>query len=461
MVGEYAIDKIREEKQSFIDLAQKMWEEPETAFNEVKACEWTAEVLEKYGFEVEKGAYDMPTCVVGRWGSGHPIIGFLGELDALPGLSQKVSTTKEPAVAGAPGQGCAHNLLDGACLAAAVGVKAELENRGMSGTVVYYGCPAEEVLTGKVFMARNGAFKDLDCAFAWHGGNLNMVTTGIHTGLNSAIFHFKGRTAHAGGDPQNGRSALDAAELMSVGANYLREHVTSDVRIHYVYKEAGTAPNIVPDRASVWYYVRAMSREAIEDTYDRLVKVARGAAMMTETELEIEFLGGCYNTMPNMYMANMTYDIMKQIPIPQYTEEELKFADELNKQSPQYESYKASGTLEKGSMHTEIKDLSPVNSYGSTDVGDVQHVCPCVQVRTACWNMAAPGHSWQVTACSGMSIGHKGMVYGGEVMAAAAMEMYEHPEHIEKAKEEFDAKMSAHPYKCPIPMEVPVPQPQK
>ncbi len=461
MVGEYAIDKIREEKQSFIDLTQKMWEEPETAFNEVKACEWTAEVLEKYGFAVEKGAYDMPTCVVGRWGSGHPIIGFLGELDALPGLSQKVSTTKEPAVAGAPGQGCAHNLLDGACLAAAVGVKAELENRGMSGTVVYYGCPAEEVLTGKVFMARNGAFKDLDCAFAWHGGNLNMVTTGIHTGLNSAIFHFKGRTAHAGGDPQNGRSALDAAELMSVGANYLREHVTSDVRIHYVYKEAGTAPNIVPDRASVWYYVRAMSREAIEDTYDRLVKVAKGAAMMTETELEIEFLGGCYNTMPNMYMANMTYDIMKQIPIPQYTEEELKFADELNKQSPQYESYKASGTLEKGSMHTEIKDLSPVNSYGSTDVGDVQHVCPCVQVRTACWNMAAPGHSWQVTACSGMSIGHKGMVYGGEVMAAAAMEMYEHPEHVEKAKEEFDAKMSAHPYKCPIPMEVPVPQPQK
>ena len=461
MVGEYAIDKIREEKQSFIDLAQKMWEEPETAFNEVKACEWTAEVLEKYGFEVEKGAYDMPTCVVGRWGSGHPIIGFLGELDALPGLSQKVSTTKEPAVAGAPGQGCAHNLLDGACLAAAVGVKAELENRGMSGTVVYYGCPAEEVLTGKVFMARNGAFKDLDCAFAWHGGNLNMVTTGIHTGLNSAIFHFKGRTAHAGGDPQNGRSALDAAELMSVGANYLREHVTSDVRIHYVYKEAGTAPNIVPDRASVWYYVRAMSREAIEDTYDRLVKVAKGAAMMTETELEIEFLGGCYNTMPNMYMANMTYDIMKQIPIPQYTEEELKFADELNKQSPQYESYKASGALEKGSMHTEIKDLSPVNSYGSTDVGDVQHVCPCVQVRTACWNMAAPGHSWQVTACSGMSIGHKGMVYGGEVMAAAAMEMYEHPEHVEKAKEEFDAKMSAHPYKCPIPREVPVPQPQK
>ena len=461
MVGEYAIDKIREEKQSFIDLAQKMWEEPETAFNEVKACEWTAEVLEKYGFEVEKGAYDMPTCVVGRWGSGHPIIGFLGELDALPGLSQKVSTTKEPAVAGAPGQGCAHNLLDGACLAAAVGVKAELENRGMSGTVVYYGCPAEEVLTGKVFMARNGAFKDLDCAFAWHGGNLNMVTTGIHTGLNSAIFHFKGRTAHAGGDPQNGRSALDAAELMSVGANYLREHVTSDVRIHYVYKEAGTAPNIVPDRASVWYYVRAMSREAIEDTYDRLVKVAKGAAMMTETELEIEFLGGCYNTQPNRVLTDVAHEAMHEVEIPQGTEEELKFAEELNKQSPQYDKFKASGALDNGPLATDIPEIKTVYGYGSSDVGDVMHICPCIMVRNGTYNIAAPGHSWQITACAGMSIGHKGMLQGSKVLAVSGLKMIENPELVEKAKAEFNETMHGRTYKCPIPMEVPVPQPQK
>ena len=460
MLGNIAKAEIDKKSQSLIDLAHKMWDKPETAYNEVKACEWTAEVLKANGFDVEVGHAGLPTAIKASWGSGHPVIGFLGEYDALPGMSQKICTHKEPIVPGGAGQGCGHNLLGVACVGGVLGMKAEMEEKKLPGTIIYFGCPGEEVLTGKAFMARNGAFRELDVAFAWHGSNGNNLTMGSMTGLNSAIFHFKGRTAHAGGDPQNGRSALDAAELMSVGANYLREHVTSDVRIHYVYKEAGTAPNIVPDRASVWYYVRAMSREAIEDTYDRLVKVAKGAAMMTETELEIEFLGGCYNTMPNMYMANMTYDIMKQIPIPQYTEEELKFADELNKQSPQYESYKASGTLEKGSMHTEIKDLSPVNSYGSTDVGDVQHVCPCVQVRTACWKMAAPGHSWQVTACSGMSIGHKGMVYGGEVMAAAAMEMYEHPEHVEKAKEEFDAKMSAHPYKCPIPMEVPVPQPQ-
>ena len=461
MLNTTAINKIEQEKDTLIELAQKMWDKPETAYNEVNACEWTAEVLKHYGFEVETGYAGLPTCVVGKWGSGHPVIGLLGELDALPGLSQKVSTVKDPVEVGAPGQGCGHNLLNVSCLGAAVGMKAEMEEKKLPGTIVFYGCPAEEVLTGKVFMARNGAFDGLDCAFAWHGGNQNMISTGIHTGLNSAIFHFKGRTAHAGGDPHNGRSALDAAELMSVGANYLREHVTSDVRIHYVYKEAGTAPNIVPDRASVWYYVRAMSREAIEDTYDRLVKVAKGAAMMTETELEIEFLGGCYNTLPNKYMSKMTYEIMNQVEMPTYTEEELKFADELNKQSSQYEAFKTSGQLDNGPIHTEVKNLDPVNSYGSTDVGDVQHICPCIQVRTACWNLAAPGHSWQITACSGRSIGYKGMLYGAKVMAAAAIKMIEEPEHLEKAKAEFDAYISKKPYKCPIPMDVPVPQPQK
>jgi aminobenzoyl-glutamate utilization protein B len=461
MLNTTAIRTIEQEKDTIIELASKMWHTPETAYNEVNACRWTKEVLEHYGFEVEVGYAGLPTCVVGKWGSGHPVIGLLGELDALPGLSQKVQTTKEPVVVGAPGQGCGHNLLNTSCLAAAVGIKAELEERKIPGTIIFYGCPAEEVLTGKVFMARNGGFRELDACFAWHGGNQNMVTTGIHTGLNSAIFHFKGRTAHAGGDPYNGRSALDAAELMSVGANYLREHVTSDVRIHYVYKEAGTAPNIVPDRASVWYYVRAMSREAIEDTYDRLVKVAKGAAMMTETEMEIEFLGGCYNTQPNLYMANLAYEQFQQIEPPHYTEEELAFADGLNKNSPLYENTLKSGVLKDGPIHNTIKDLTPVNNYGSTDVGDVQYIVPCVQVRTACWNLAAPGHSWQIAACSGMSIGHKGMIYGGKVMAAAAMEMFKNPEHVAKAKEEFDRVMNGRAYKCPIPMDVPVPQPQK
>ncbi len=454
-----ATKKIAAESKTLNELALKMWEYPETAYNEVKACEWTAEVLKKYGFEVETGAYGLPTCVVGRWGSGHPVIGLLGELDALPGLSQKVSTTKEPVVAGEAGQGCGHNLLDVACLGAAVGMKAEMEEKGLKGTIVFYGCPAEEVLTGKVFMARNGAFTDLDCAFAWHGGKVNAVNIGSSNGLNSAIFHFSGRTAHAGGDPHNGRSALDAAELMSVGAQYLREHVTSDVRIHYVYKEAGTAPNIVPDRAAVWYYVRAQSRAVVEDAYSRLVKIAKGAAMMTETEVEIEFLGGCYNTMPNEYMVKLAHDIMEDLPLPVWTAEEKAFAEVLNKQSPMYETVKAAGQLEGGPIHSAVMPITVLAGGGSTDVADVQNIVPCISVNTATCNIAAPGHSWQITACAGNSIGLKGMIFGAQVVAAAAIKMIEEPEHLVKAKAEFDKKMANRPYKCPIPMDVPVPQP--
>jgi len=456
-----AINKIREEKAKFVDLAQKMWDNPETAYNEVKAAAWTAELMKEYGFEVEVGAYGLPTCVVAKYGSGHPVIGLLGELDALPGMSQKLQTTKEAVVPGGPGQGCGHNLLNVACLAAAVGIKAEMEAKNLPGTIVFYGCPAEEVLTGKVFMARNGAFDGLDCAFAWHGGKANAIGLGGGNGLNSAIFHFKGRTAHAGGDPHNGRSALDAAEIMSVGANYLREHVTSDIRIHYSYKEAGTAPNIVPDKAAVWYYVRGASRQTIEETYDRLVKVAEGAAHMTETELEIEFLGGCYNGMANEYMARMTYDLMDKMEKPVYTEEELKFAEELNKQSPMYEQCLASGILNDGPIMTKLAPMVKVNGGGgSTDVADVQHIVPCIMVNTATCNAAAPGHSWQITACAGMEIGYKGMIFGSEVLAAAAIKMMEEPEHLVAAKAEFDEAMKGNPYKCPIGPEIPVPQPQ-
>ena len=336
MMETIALKAVDQNAQVLTDLANKIWNHPEVAYDEVKACQWIAEVLRQQGFEVEVGYADLPTAIRATWGKGHPVVGFLGEYDALPGLSQKVSTEKEPVAPGAPGQGCGHNLLGVACLGGALGMKAELEERGLEGTVVYYGCPAEEALTGKTFMARNGAFTDLDVAIAWHGGSMNGVNVGNSNGLNSAIFHFHGITAHAGGDPHNGRSALDAVELMNVGANYLREHVTSDVRIHYVIKEGGTAPNIVPDNASVWYYVRAAGREAIEDTYRRLVLVAEGAAHMTETKLEIEFLGGCYNSLGNQVLAEVCHECMEAIQLPQWTPEELAFAEKLNLASPHH-----------------------------------------------------------------------------------------------------------------------------
>lgn len=339
-------------------------------------------------------------------------------------------------------------------------MKAELEECGLEGTVVYYGCPAEEELTGKTFMARNGAFTDLDIALAWHGSTKNVINVGTMTGLNSAVFHFHGITAHAGGDPYNGRSALDAVELMNVGANYLREHVTSDVRIHYVIKEGGTAPNIVPDNASVWYYVRALEREAVEDAYRRLVLIAEGAAHMTETTLEIEFMGGCYNTLGNRVLADVCHECMEAIPRPEWTPEELAFAKALNQASPQYEKMKAAGLLDGPPISSEVLPVLCSNGYGSTDVGDVQHIVPCMMVNTASCNLAAPSHSWQITACSGMGIGEKGMLYGAKILAAAAVKLAENPDLVKQAKEEFDAAMKGKTYRCPIPKEIPVPQPK-
>lgn len=454
-----ATDYISRNADIFTDLARWMWENPEISYDETKTAAKTARILEELGFRVETGAYGLPTCVVGRWGNGHPVIGFLGELDALPGMSQKLQLTKEAAVEGAPGQACGHNLLNTACLAAAAAAKAEMEERNLPGTIVFYGCPAEEQVTGKGFMARNGAFYDLDAAYSWHGNRFNEVPVGTYVGVDSAVFHFKGRTAHAGGDPHNGRSALDAAELMNVGANYLREHVTSDVRIHYSYKETGTAPNIVPDRAGVWYYVRAMTRDAVEDTYNRLVKVAQGAALMTETELDVEFLGGCYNTMPNEVLSRQCCDLMEAIGAPVWTKEEIEFAEALNKTCPQYEECADKGYLDDGPLHTKLNGLSKTDSFGSTDVGDVEHIVPCTMICTATYNIAASGHSWQVTACAGSSIGFKGMLFGARVMAAAAVELIDRPELLEAAKKEFDEKMKGRRYICPIPDGLAAPQP--
>ena len=459
-VKAYMNQWMEENKQEFYTAADEIWAYPELGLEETRAFGILTGLLKKYGFAVESGQGGMPTAFVATYGTGHPVVGINAEYDCLPGMSQKCDAAYPcPVQEGAPGQGCGHNLLGVACLGAALGMKAELEATGKEGTVVFYGCPAEEVLTGKAFMARGGAFTELDAAFSWHGSTNNHVTLGTMTGLNSAIFHFNGITAHAGGDPHNGRSALDAVELTSVGANYLREHVTSDVRIHYVIKEGGTAPNIVPDKASVWYYVRALSREAVEDTYRRLVKVAEGAAHMTETELEVEYLGGCYNTLNPVMLTNLTHDVMEEVERPHWTEEELAFAKILNEKSQQYEKVKASGALEDGPLDTKVSPVLNENGYGSTDVGDVQHIVPCVQVMTATCNLAAPGHSWQITACAGMSIGMKGMLYGAKVMAATAMKLVDDPKLVDEAKEEFKKQMNGRTYKCPVTEEIVVPAP--
>jgi len=460
MTGTTAKRAIDETSTRLTELAKRIWENPEIAYQEVKACDWTAQVLKEEGFEVEMGYAGVPTAMKASYGSGKPVIGFLGEYDALPGMSQKSIIQKEPVVLGAPGHGCGHNLLGAAHVGAVIGLKKEMEERNLKGTIIFYGCPAEEVLTGKPFMARGGGFQELDAVMAWHPGTRNNISTGRMTALNSAKFHFKGITAHAGGDPHNGRSALDAAELMNVGANFLREHVTDDVRIHYVLTEAGTAPNIVPDRATVWYYVRALSREAVVDTYNRLIKVAKGAAMMTETEVEIEYQGGCYNTLQNQVLVDTLYETMKEVERPVWTEEEMAFAAELNKTCPNYEKMVKSGIITKGEeIHTEIDPIGTDNGYGSSDIGDVQHLVPGVFFTTATFNIGAAGHSWHNTSCSGHSIGMKGTLQASKIMAVTGLKLLENPDIIVKAKEEFDKAIGKNKYECPITEDVIRPYP--
>ena len=459
MIGSIALDAIAAKREALKELELKIWNTPEIAYLEVEACKWTAEMLKNEGFDVEIGVGGVPTAIKATYGSGHPVIGLLGEYDALPGMSQKVQTEKEAVEAGCPGQGCGHNLLGVAHVGAAIGIKAEMIEKKLPGTIIYFGCPGEEQLTGKPFMARGGAFDGIDMCIAWHPSNGDRISIGTQTALNTAKFHFKGRTAHAGGDPHNGRSALDAVELMNVGANYLREHVTSDVRIHYTITEGGTAPNIVPDKACVWYYVRAMRREAVEDVYARLVKVAKGAAMMTETEVEIEFLGGCYNTMANMVLSELVHKNMGAVPQDPWTPEEIQMAREMSEASGQnWENVRRAYNLgENDTLSSTVQPIKFIDQYGSTDVGDVMHLVPTAMFFTASFPMGAPGHSWQNTASAGSSIGHKGMIYGARILAKTVLDCFENPDIVKAAKEEFDKATAGSKYLCPIPDEVPVP----
>ena len=415
--------------------------------------------MKKHGFDVEVGAGGVKAAVKATWGSGKPVLGFLGEYDALPGMSQEVATEQKPIEGQLYGHACGHNLLGVAHVGAVIGLKAEMEERKLPGTIIFYGCPAEEVLTGKGFMARGGAFEGLDASIAHHPMTSNMVTRGNSLALNSVKFHFKGITAHAGGDPHNGRSALDAVEITNVGCNYLREHVTTDVRMHYVITSGGTAPNIVPDYACVWYYVRAPRREIVEEVYERLAKVAEGAAHMTETKLEVEFMGGCYETMNNPTLINLIHQNMKEAPQDKWTDEELAFAKKLNDVTPHLKekALKFINASEDMELHTGVEEIGTVGNSGSTDVGDVHHMAPGVFFTTACYNIGAPGHSWQNTSCSGHTIGEKGMIYGAKAMAKWGLDLIEKPEILEKAWKEFDEAMGGKKYKCPIPEGLPVP----
>lgn len=452
---------IDEKAEEFYKISDAVWDYAELGFKEQKSSKLQADYLESQGFSVQRGVGGVPTAFVAQWGGGRPYIGFLGEYDALAGLSQEAQPERKPRVPDAPGHGCGHNLLGTGALGAAVAVKEAISKRRGQGTVRYYGCPAEELLAGKVYMARAGVFSDLDVAITWHPGSMNTVRLGSGNAMNSAKFLFHGKTAHAAGDPHNGRSALDAVELMNVGANYLREHVINQARIHYVITKGGGQPNVVPAEAEVWYFVRAPHRNQVEEIYGRLVDVAKGAALMTGTTFDIKFLTGCYEVLLNETLADVMWKSLQKVGAPQFDEKDMEFARKLSetfdraslenlKRSPEFLEFKE---LKEQVLNTTL--VSPRgkgrSGGGSTDVGDVSFIVPTVQMSAATVPIGCPGHSWQNAASSGSAVGKKGMLVAAKAMALCALDLLDHPEEIEKAKAEFKEKTKDSPYKCPFP----------
>ena len=421
--------------------------------------------LKDAGFKVETQVADIPTAFVATYGEGKPIIGILGEFDALPGLSQKVKPAKDPLKEGAPGHGCGHNLLGTAGIGAVLAVKEAIDAGDVKGTIRYYGCPAEEMYNAKGYMVEpGGVFKDVDITLTWHPANFNAVGTMSALAMNSIIFNFYGRTAHAAGDPFNGRSALDAVELMNIGANYMREHVIPDARIHYIITNGGMAPNVVPEEAEVYYFVRAPERHQVEEIYTRLLKVAEGAALMTETELKVNFLSGTYNPIHNEFISKILQENMQSIGPPRFNKEEQEFAIEMNKSIPpnSMEGYMKFIPENFKEMARKLfaEPLCPILLPplgkgqvlpGSTDVADVSWVTPLGEFSTACHTMSSPGHSWQTAATSGMSIGHKGMINAAMVLALTSLDFMHDPEYVEEAKKEFDETFKDKKYKSPFP----------
>ncbi|RMG33159.1 MAG: amidohydrolase, partial [Planctomycetota bacterium] len=404
--------------------------------------------LEAAGFTIRRNVAGMPTAFVASFGEGRPVIGILAEYDALPGMSQDVVSYRKPIEEGAPGHACGHSGLGAGALGAALAVRHALQRHGLKGTIRLYGTPAEETAIGKVYMLLAGEFKDLDVCLHWHPSTKNGVWAGSSKALVSAKFTFHGLSAHASGNPEKGRSALDAVELMNVGVNYMREHVAEDARLHYVITDGGGAPNVVPAKATVWYFVRADSHEDVERYFAWVVDIARGAALMTRTRMEYHVDTDCHELIPNTPLAELLQTYLQRVGPPKFSPQELEFARRL--QQPLIEEFKA--RLPEP-LETKVLSLQEGRkpSKGSTDVGDISWFVPTGGIRTTCFAAGSPGHSWQNVACIGSSIGEKGTLYAAKVLAAAALHLFEHPEAIASAKADFQQRIRNRKYTTLIP----------
>ena len=459
------LEHIKGQDEELCYIAKEIWDRPQVALQEEFAARLLAEKLEADGFSVEWGAGGMPTAFVAEWGAGRPIIGFLGEYDALPGLSQEVSSEKRPIENGGPGHGCGHNLFGTACMGSAMALKAAMAQNSINGAIRFYGCPAEETLVGKTFMARDGVFDDLDAAISWHPGDSNIAWNGSSLAMNSFKVNFYGLAAHAGGSPWLGRSALDAVMLMDAGVNYMREHVPPESRIHSVVTSGGQAPNVVPAFAQVWYFARAPRRQQVEEMYRWMQNIAKGAALMTGTSCEIDFITGCYDILPNAVMSDLLYEKMAEIDDMQFTEQERAFAKTLQASFPpgsvqrgfDWAQESSSAELDSAEMDNPLWERvlphssTPPLMGGSTEVADVSWIAPTGQITTTCWPLGTPGHSWQNVASSGSSIGAKGMIFAAKAMALAGLDLLTRPAMLASAKAEFERARAGREYVSPLP----------
>jgi aminobenzoyl-glutamate utilization protein B len=452
---------IEENKQEFIDVADEVWKFAEIGLVETESSKLIAKKLEEHGFKVNLGVAGMPTAIYATWGDGEPILGFQGEYDALPGISNKVKPEKDPLVKGAPGHGCGHNIHGATALACAIALRYLMEDEGVQGTIKFYGTPAEENYGGKVFMVREGLYDDLDACLSHHPSSMNTARLSSSNAVNGVKFVYHGKTAHAAGNPEMGRSSLDAIELMNMGVNFLREHVIPDARIHYVIEEGGGQPNVVPDYARSWYYIRAPERDQLDPIYERILKIAKGAAMMTETELEIQFIDGIYNILPSKSLAELVVKNMKEVGTPEYSEEELEFASKIVSQFPKQEKINGlrKAKVPNWEKYVDVDLVTDVldpwgegeTSPGSSDVGDVSWVCPTLEFSTTCNILGAAGHSWAFVAAAGSTIGHKSLVFAAKTMAGAAVELLTDADLRKKVREEHGERLKDREYKTPLP----------
>lgn len=428
-------------------VGETLWNHPELSGKEAESCQLMKDILQKHGFAIREVAQEyIPYAFCAEYGSGSPVVAILADFDALPGLSQKVSTQPEPIEEGAPGHGCGHNLIAGSSVGAALAVKDYLEQDGRKGTIRFYACPAEEISAGKAYMLKADAFAGCDVVIQWHPTTTNLAYERAYLAVDSYRFKFHGITSHAAIAPHLGRSALDAVELMNVGANYLREHVIDKARIHYVITNGGTAPNIVPKYAESLYFVRAPLRSDVRDIIRRLKKIAQGAAMMTETTVEIEKVSGCYELLPNTVLRDVAYANMQAVPFPEITPEEDAFFAQMQTSISKVEmeselrKFQLEGpvTVHKGLISNEVADQAVVTA--SDDIGDVSWTVPTCHFSVAVFPMGSAAHTWCATAASGSSIGFKAQNYAATILALVAQDLFEHPELVEQAKAEFEKR---------------------